>query len=151
MIQSSFCLSSRILSVCLVEVPCLRASGENHPFDLGYCDSAPTIGFLSVCLGRSAVLASERRRPSPDSFDSPEQPSQSFRPQSLLRFCELVFFGACKRAESLPIRQCLDLLIEPVGQPLGASTLLLRRAGTLTAIHERLRQAADPLVDTEPI
>jgi len=49
------------------------------------------------------------------------------------------------------IRQCLDLLIEPVGRPLGASTLLLRRAGTLTAIHERLRQAADPLVDTKPI
>jgi len=44
------CLVVSYLFVCLVKVLCLQASGENHPFDLGYCNSAPTIGFLSVCL-----------------------------------------------------------------------------------------------------
>jgi len=57
----------------------------------------------------------------------------------------------CKCAESLLIRQRLDLLIKLIGQPLKASTLLLRKASTLTAIHERLRQVANPLVNIKLI
>jgi hypothetical protein len=66
-------------------VPCLRASGEDHPFELGYCDSVLTIGILFVCL--SIYLSV------PNTLDSPEYTLKASDLQALLRFYKPRFFS----------------------------------------------------------
>ena len=87
----------------------------------------------------------------PNSLDLPEQ--IILKLTSILR-TRFFAFSVCEYAEApffLRYGKCLDLLIKLIGQPLKASTLLLRKASTLTAIHERLRQVANPLVNIKLI
>ena len=99
-IQSSFYLSSRILFICLVEVPCLRASGEDLPFDLGYCNSAPTIRFLSVylvplilliCRTILLELPTSKLYEPPNPFNSPNN-SLKLLPSKLTSILQTRFF-----------------------------------------------------------
>jgi hypothetical protein len=154
----------------------LRASGEDHPFDLGYCDSAPTIVILSVCLSVESIWAIAivplrfflsvcLSVCPPDPLDSPE-----YTPLELptSRLYKLDFFFCFRRLRACrplydsgdfrPIRppssllrycECHDLLIEPVGRPFGASTLLLRRAGTLTAKTNNYTNDCNELQETK--
>ena len=109
-IQSSFYLSSRILFICLVEVPCLRASGEDLPFDLGYCNSAPTIRFLSVylvplilliCRTILLELPTSKLYEPPNPFNSPNN-SLKLLPSKLTSILQTRFFLLLLRNGSAP-------------------------------------------------